>query len=387
MKWWLAVVIGAAFASSTPSGSECGKRTAQCLDDSCAANQQVVACSSALQTGRFDAPARSLVHFTRGDAQFDLGNYERAIADYDEAIQLNPEFAAAYRNRGESYLRLGHFDRAVVDQTRAIYLDPSDATAFYGRGNAYYLSGETDLAIADYDAAIVLDPGYAFAYNNRGSAYGGKGDLEKAIANYNDAVRLQPKDPLAYNNRAFTLLIAGEYARAISDYDVAIGLVPFFPVATFNRGRARYHSGDYGGALGDFENMLALEPNDAFAVIWAYLARRRLDVPDAAERFDVEAKDLDVEQWPGQIVQMFTGEVHPEMVLEIADESDPLVKNERTCEATFLVGEYLLLAEKQTSAAADAFNRVTASCPPQFLEHRAARAELSRILSTAQDAF
>jgi tetratricopeptide (TPR) repeat protein len=387
MRWWLAVMVGAAFAASGPSGSDCGKRAPQCVDDGCAANQQIIACTAALGSGRLDAIARSLAHFTRGDAHFDLQNYERAVADYDEAVQLNPEFAAAYRNRGEAYLRLGQFDRAVADQTRAVHLDPSDATAYYGRGNAHYLTGENDLAIADYDEAIRIDPSYAFAYNNRGSAYGGKGDFEKAIANYDEAVRLQPKDPLAYNNRAFTLLIAGEYGRAISDYDAAIRLVPYFPVATFNRGRARYHSGDYEGALADFENMLALEPQDSSAVIWAFLARRRLEIPDAADRFDAETKDLDLEQWPGQIVQMFTGEVHPEVVLEIAGESEPEIRNERTCEATFLVGEYLLLAEKQTGAAAAAFTRVTDSCPPQFLEHRAARAELARILSTAQETF
>jgi hypothetical protein len=84
---------------------------------------------------------------------------------------------------------------------------------------------------------------------------------------------------------------------------------------------------------------------------------------------------------------MFAGEVHPEMVLTIADQSEPDLRNERTCEATFLVGEYLLLAEKKAGAAAEAFARVTDACPPQFLEHRAARAELTRLQSSAQDVF
>ena len=59
----------------------------------------------------------------------------------------------------------------MADYTEAIRLDPKLAVAYNSRGNVYYDEGDYDRAIADYNEAIRLDPKYAFAYNSRGDIY------------------------------------------------------------------------------------------------------------------------------------------------------------------------------------------------------------------------
>ena len=71
--------------------------------------------------------------------------------------------AIAYSNRGVAYWKKSEYDRAIADYTEAIALDPNDAIAYSNRGAAYKKRGEVDRAIADYTKAIALDPNYANA--------------------------------------------------------------------------------------------------------------------------------------------------------------------------------------------------------------------------------
>ena len=62
----------------------------------------------------------------------------------------------------------GDFDKAIADYTQAIRLDPKDAEAHFGRGCSYSKKGDHDKAIADFTDAIRLNPKHADAYHNRG---------------------------------------------------------------------------------------------------------------------------------------------------------------------------------------------------------------------------
>jgi len=109
------------------------------------------------------------------------GQYDKAIADYTKAIELNPRDAKAYNNRGNAYGNKGQYDQAIADYTKAIELNPRDATTYYNRGMSYGKDkGQHDQAIADYTKAIELNPRFAAAYNNRGIAYYNKGEYDKA---------------------------------------------------------------------------------------------------------------------------------------------------------------------------------------------------------------
>ena len=88
------------------------------------------------------------------------GDTDRALADFDQAIKLDPKDALAYSNRGFAWRTKGDMARAAADYEQAIKLDAGNASAFYNRGNAYYEKRDFDRAIADFDQALKINPTY-----------------------------------------------------------------------------------------------------------------------------------------------------------------------------------------------------------------------------------
>ncbi len=192
-------------------------RAVALLSDALTAAAELAAAGEAVE-------AQGEVFFSRGNAYLFKGEVDRAIADYDRAIELKPDLAEAYNNRGNAYWNKGEVDRAIADYDRAIELKPDYAEAYYNRGIAYRNKGEVDRAIADYDRAIELKPDYAEAYNNRGIAYWNKGEVDRAIADYDRAIELKPDDAEAYYNRGIAYKMQGNTDQARADFEKSLEL-------------------------------------------------------------------------------------------------------------------------------------------------------------------
>ena len=93
-------------------------------------------------------------------------DYDQLLADFTEAIRLDPKDAAAYYNRGTAYSHMGSYGLAVADFTEALRLNPTCGRAYHNRGFAQTARKEYELAIADYSAALRLDPNDAIACNS-----------------------------------------------------------------------------------------------------------------------------------------------------------------------------------------------------------------------------
>jgi len=109
-------------------------------------------------------------YFYSGNEYYNMGDYDRAIAEYTEAIRIDPNYADAYGNRGIAYARKNDYNRAIADLTEAIRLNPESANGYFNRGLAYYDRGVVSANISDYDNAIVdlekvleIDPNHAGA--------------------------------------------------------------------------------------------------------------------------------------------------------------------------------------------------------------------------------
>ena len=191
--------------------------------------------------------------------------YNKAIADYSQAIRLDPNLAPAYRDRGVAYSYSGDYDNALVDFNQALRLNPNDPAVYRERGNVYGFKGDDTRCLADYNRAINVNPNYASVYVNRGNVYGRQGDNNRAIADYTYAIRLNPNELLAYTNRGLTYLDEKRYDQAIADFNQAIRLNATYDNAYFGRSIAYYYKGDLNRAIADCEMVLRINPNDTDA--------------------------------------------------------------------------------------------------------------------------
>ncbi|MDR1902698.1 MAG: tetratricopeptide repeat protein [Treponema sp.] len=178
------------------------------------------------------AEDRGETFFKEGVTLFNNGVYDRAIVYFSEAIRNKMESAEVYNYRGEAHLLKDDYDKAIADFTEAIGLGHTNA--YTTRGTAYLRKGNYDRAIADFTEAIRLDSGFALAYVLRGRAYSNKGDYDKAIADYTEAVRLNPQYAVAYNGRGIAYHNKGDYDRAIADFTEAVRLDPNYTQAKNN---------------------------------------------------------------------------------------------------------------------------------------------------------
>jgi tetratricopeptide (TPR) repeat protein len=192
------------------------------------------------------------VRFLSGAKFFRDGDYDKAIAEYTQAIALKSDYAEAYNYRGYLYSEKGDMDRAIADYNRALSFNAKYTDAYINRGYAYGEKGDIDRAIADYTRAIELEPKNAPAYNKRGSLYYQKGDDDNAIRDYSAAIKLKPDYALAYNNRGNVWYSKGDADRAIADLDRAIVLDAKFARAYRNRGSVWRKKGENERAAADF---------------------------------------------------------------------------------------------------------------------------------------
>src|SRR5258708_4079187 len=104
------------------------------------------------------------------------------------------ERVKAFKNRGRGSFKAKDYDRAIADYGEAIKLSPKDASAFAHRCEAYESKENHDAAVADCTEAIKIDPKYGWAYNNRGVAYYRLHEYDPTPADHDEAVRINSRD-------------------------------------------------------------------------------------------------------------------------------------------------------------------------------------------------
>lgn len=152
------------------------------------------ACTRAIDSGQLNQSNLAIMHYNRGCEWNNKMEPDRAIADFDEAIRLNPGYTSAYNNRGQSWRYKGDYDRSIADFNQALKLDPNHANSYYGLGRDYYAEGDYDKAIANYDQAVQLNPQMSGALFNRGIAHASKHDWTAATADFLNGHELNSKD-------------------------------------------------------------------------------------------------------------------------------------------------------------------------------------------------
>ncbi len=171
--------------------------------------------SQALQA----APHVAGIYSNRAVALAALDRLDEALADYDRAIALQPDFPETYVNRANALARLGRLGDALLGYEAALALRPDHAAAALGRADILGHLGRHEDAAAAYDLAAGLNSANPVAHYNRGNVLRVLRRTEEAIAAYDRAVELDRDFAVAHHNRAFCLLQRGDFAEGWRAYE------------------------------------------------------------------------------------------------------------------------------------------------------------------------
>jgi tetratricopeptide (TPR) repeat protein len=131
----------------------------------------------------------------------EAGEKQRAIALYEEILEIDPEYAAAYINLGTVHFHLRQFASAEAHYRRATEVDPSYVLAFFDMGNVLDELERLDESIAAYRRAVALAPRYADAHYNLALACERKGMHRPALRHWQSYARLDKQGPWADHAR------------------------------------------------------------------------------------------------------------------------------------------------------------------------------------------
>jgi Tfp pilus assembly protein PilF len=146
--------------------------------------------------------AQAQVYATHAQVLAKSGKTAEALAEFNQAIELDPNNAQALYGRGLLYQGEKQDARAIDDFTAAYGLKPQQAEPLLGRAVSYLALDKFKEAAADLDEAVQADPQNAQIWTTRGKAYERLGDKAKAAESYGRAVNLRPRDDAARNGLA-----------------------------------------------------------------------------------------------------------------------------------------------------------------------------------------
>jgi tetratricopeptide (TPR) repeat protein len=236
----------------------------------------------------------------RGNALFRLNRKKEAVASYDKAIAINPDYVDAWNNRGVALHDLRRYEEAVASYDKAIAINPDYVDAWHNRGNALFRLNRKKEAVASYDKAIATNPDYVDAWKNRGVALQDLGRYEEAVASYDRVIAINPDYVDAWHNRGNALFHLNRKKEAVASHDRAIVINPDYVESWHNRGVALQDLGRYEEAVASYDRAIAINPDyiDAWnyrGIVLNYLGRYEEAVASSDKAFAINQQNRERE--------------------------------------------------------------------------------------------
>ncbi len=300
-------------------------------------------------------PKSGSAYASRGKAWGLKKDYDKEIADYDEALKhkdpnektgtLNDSEitggdskvmvnsrAMTFNSRGSAWGKKGNYDKAIADFEEAIRIDPKDQMPRINRRIAWNLQKAWDKIIADCDTSIAENRRDADLFNWRGHSFFQKQDYDKALADYEEAIRLDPKFQVPRNNRRSVWEKKGEWEKVFAEHDAAIQADPQNVQLAMDRASAWGRRSDFEKQFADYELVILLDPKHAAA--WNGKAWLRATWPDEKHRNGPQAveyatKACELTAWKdashiGTLAAAYAEAGDFDRAIEFLDKSDAL---------------------------------------------------------------
>ena len=190
------------------------------------------------------------------------GDPEAAIAHFEKALQIAPNFTLALNNWGNLLAELNRFDEAEQKYRAALNLREEDEYAWYNLARLAERKGNLKEAEQYYMSAMQNSPDNSHIPNNLGLMYAGQGRFEEATVMYERALSIDAENPLPLNNLGQTAEKQGRTDAALEYYSRALRLKPSFLVALNNIVSLLSRMGRSDEARTWFEKAFEADPNN-----------------------------------------------------------------------------------------------------------------------------
>jgi tetratricopeptide (TPR) repeat protein len=238
----------------------------------------------------------------------DVVPYNKALDYFTGRIRSDPKDAYAHAARAAARMGKGkNEDKALADLDEAIRLDPHLAAAFEQRGYIAYGNKVYDKSLADLNEAIRLDPRIRWPYHVRGWIWYRKKDYDKALADYEEALRIDPAEAVFYRDRGNVALMRKQYDRALADYSKATHLNATYSVPFLQRGKVWVQMKQWGKALADFNEVVRLDPKGSYghgALAWLLATCPEAKYRDGGKAVESAQRAYELNKGPDELATL-----------------------------------------------------------------------------------
>ncbi|HUU82136.1 MAG TPA: tetratricopeptide repeat protein [Phycisphaerae bacterium] len=162
------------------------------------------------------------VHVDRGQRLLADDELEVALAEFQAAVELDPQLAVAHSKMGVIYQRMGEYERAIESFANAIRYNPFSFTDSLNLAQLYHFTKRLHDAVEVYLHACDLKPDDFDAQLNLGVCYQQMGEVEQAVERFQNAIEIDADRPHAFVNLGVAFDTQGKYYEAIHSYQEAL---------------------------------------------------------------------------------------------------------------------------------------------------------------------
>jgi len=162
--------------------------------------------------------------FEQGNAYYFLNNFDDAISNYQQIIEIDSVFYPALVALGVTYCRKGDFDKSLEFLKKALKINPRSGNAYSAMGAAYGEKGDFDKSLEFLKKALKINPKSESALGSIGVTYCRKGDFDKSLEFLKKALRINPKSATTHYNIACTYCLRKDKDNAYTFLCKAIEL-------------------------------------------------------------------------------------------------------------------------------------------------------------------
>jgi NAD-dependent SIR2 family protein deacetylase/tetratricopeptide (TPR) repeat protein/protein-tyrosine phosphatase len=186
-------------------------------------------------------PLNAEAHYNLGFVRGQTGDLEGSMQSLRRAVELDPDYFAAWLYLGDDHLEIGNLNEAIECFDKAIVAKPDFAIAHFMKGAAYDRMDNHEAAISSTRKGLEFVPDDAQAYQNLGISYLRLGDARQAADNFQKAAEITPDDARIFYRLGKCYRELGEKEQEFDVYLKAVELAPDFADAMFALGTVYAH--------------------------------------------------------------------------------------------------------------------------------------------------